>query len=126
MDTPSKPDPNDARIPQHELEGLSPLCSRTIEDDDAYITDSVNTSPSENTLGTLVTAPQRGVCANTNSNSWLSTCSTFSPSSVKTRTRIITVPGRFVKTETRVNPILKNCTEECECSRAHEIHCMQA
>ena len=84
------------------------------------------TSPSENTLETLDTAPQRGVCANTNSNSGLSTCSTFSPSSVKTRTRRITLPGRFVKAETRVNPVLKNCTEECECSRGHENHCMQA
>ena len=50
----------------------------------------------------------------------------FSVSSVKTRTRIITVPGRFAEAETRVNPIVKNCTEECECSRGHEIHCMQA
>ena len=108
MDTPSKPDPNDARIPQHELEGLRPSCSRTIEDDDAYITVPLNTSPSENTLGTLDTAPQRGVCANTNSNSELSTCSTFSLSSVKTRTQIITVPGKFAEAETRVNPILKN------------------
>ena len=34
MDTPSKSDPNDARKPQH----------------DAYISDPLNTSPSENTL----------------------------------------------------------------------------
>ena len=97
MDIPVSPGSTDAPRPQHELEVPGPSCSKTIEDDDAYTTDPLYTSASEVTLGTLDTAPQGSVNANPDSDSELSTCSTFSFSSVKTRTRIIKAPGRYAK-----------------------------
>ena len=97
MDIPVSPGSTDAPRPQHELEVPGPSCSKTIEDDDAYTTDPLYTSASEVTLGTLDTAPQESVNANPDSDSELSTCSTFSLSSVKTRTRIIKAPGRYAK-----------------------------
>ena len=97
MDIPASPGSTDAPWPQHELEVPGPSCSKTIEDDHAYTTDPLYTSASEVTLGTSDTAPKRSVNANTDSDSELSTCSTFSFSSVKTRTRIINAPGRYAK-----------------------------
>ena len=97
MGIPVSPGSTDAPRPQHELEVPGPSCSKTIEDDDAYTTDPLYTSASEVTLGTLDTAPQGSVNATPDSDSELSTCSTFSLSSGKTRTRIIKAPGRYAK-----------------------------